>query len=102
MYSIILFLLRMCVVVDIFQDDEDKEDIINWEAICYSDEVLRADKKKCVVCGVGDVKKVHNKNYDMLVFGRQELRKVKQEKCRCNFRNKYVPCRADYYHGRLH
>ena len=99
MYSSILFLLRMCVVVDIFQDDEDKENIINLEAICYSDEVLKTDKKKCVVCGVGDVMKVPNKNYDMLVFGRQGLRKVKQEEYRCNFRNKDVPCRAGYYHG---
>ena len=86
----------MCVVVDIFQDDEDKENIIILEAICYSDEVLKTDKKKCVV---GDVMKVPNKNYDMLVFGRQGLRKVKQEEYRCNFRNKDVPCRAGYYHG---
>ena len=67
MYSSILFLLRMLVVIDIFQDEEDKEHVINLEALSYSDEVLKTDRKKCVVCGVGDVVRVPTKNFDILV-----------------------------------
>ena len=67
MYSSILFLLRMLVVIDIFQDEEDKEHVINLEAMSYTDEVLKTDRKKCVVCGVGDVVRVPTKNFDVLV-----------------------------------
>ena len=91
----------MLVVVDIFQDEDDKEDVMSLEAMSYSEEVLKTNRKKCIICGVGDVVKVANKNLDILVFGRQGIRKVKQEEYRCNFRNKEAPCRAGYYCGYL-
>ena len=83
MYSSILFLLRMLVVIDIFQDEEDEDHVTNLEAVSFSEEVLKTTKKKCVVCGVGDVVKVPSKNFDILVFGRDGIRKVHQEECRC-------------------
>ena len=45
--------------------------------------------------------KVENKNMDILVFGRQGIRKVKHEEYRCNFRNKEAQCRVGYYSGYL-
>ena len=99
MYRTILLLLRIFVVVDIFPDDHDKEETINLEAIAYSEEVLKTNKKKCVVCGVGDVVEVPNQKSDILIFGKQGIKKVKHEESRCNFRNKDVPCRAGYYYG---
>ena len=60
----------MLVVVDIFQDEDDKEDVMSLEAMSYSEEVLKTNRKKCIICGVGDVVKVANKNLDILVFGR--------------------------------
>ena len=97
MYSSVLFLLRFLAVVNIL--DEEVDDDVGIDQICYLGEVLKTEKRKCVVCGVGDIVKVANKNMDLLVFGKAGVRKVKQEEYRCNFRSRDAICRAGYYHG---
>ena len=99
MFRSILLLLRIFVLVDIFPDDHDDNDAINLEAIAFSEGILKSNKRKCVVCGVGDVVNVRNTNSDILVFGKEGISKLKHEESRCNFRNKDVTCRAGYYHG---
>ena len=96
MGSFILFMLRVLAVVDILEDDDD---IDGMNMVAYSGEILRTTKKKCVVCGVGDVIQDARKNTELLVFGKTGIRKVKQEEYRCNFRSRDVVCRAGYYHG---
>ena len=99
MYSCVLLLLRCLAVVNNILEDELDEENYGIDQICYSGEILKTEKKKCVVCGVGDIVKVSNKNMDLLVFGKAGVRKVKQEEYRCNFRSRDATCRAGYYHG---
>ena len=67
--------------------------------VSFSEGILKTNKRKCEICGVGDVVKVRNTNSDILVFGKQGTSKLKHEESRFNFRNKEVTCRAGYFHG---
>ena len=72
----ILFMLRVLAVIGIHEEDDD---IDGMDMVAYSGEVLRTTKKKCDVCGVGDVIKEARKNTELLVYGKTGIKKVKQE-----------------------
>ena len=86
-------------MVDLFNEDEDKEEVVNLDSFPLTDEVLKTTQTKCLVCGVGDVVKHRDKTSFILIYGREGIRKAKHEEYGCNFRNQDVSCRAGYFHG---
>ena len=83
---------------EICPDDVDLEGLVKLEDIPESDEILRTTVSKCNICGVGSIVKNSNGS-DILIYGRNGIRKSKHEEYTCNFRNQNVSCRAGYYHG---
>ena len=85
---------------EIFSDTlDDGDDSFHLESLPFSDEVLKTKKKKCDICGVGDIVKASNENSDILMYGRRGIRKAKHEEYCCNFRNEDRTCRVRFYHG---
>ena len=84
--------------------EAEKCDIEEWEMneVPEEDVVIQNQRKKCAVCGVGDLK-LDNK-VQMMVYSRSGMKRVTHQVRRCNNRN--PACRAlhgqGYHHEKKH
>ena len=78
---------------------EDMESNMIFSDSMVSELVLKTNVKKCLVCGIGDVKEeMANKN-KIVVYSRTGTTYAYHVLSRCNNRNEINPCRTSYFHN---